>query len=121
MRIYKYRTFRQWAKGENICDSTLKQAINEIEQGLFEAYFGNGLYKKRIARKGQGKRSGYRTLIALKQGEKAIFMYGYAKNERDNISPREERVYKKLSEHYLKLSDMELINLIKNGELFEVI
>jgi len=69
MRILKYRIFHQWAKSEKLTDSSLKQAVKELEEELFDTNLGGGLYKKRIARKGQGKRSGYRTIIAFKQIE----------------------------------------------------
>ena len=46
MRILKYRAFHQWAKSEKLTDSALKVAISEMEQGLFEANLGGGLYKK---------------------------------------------------------------------------
>lgn len=120
MRIFKYRSFHQWAKAERLTDSSLKNAVNEIEQGLFEANLGGGLYKKRVARKGQGKRSGYRTIVAFKQNNRVIFMYGFAKSERDNISNKEEIVYKKLAKYYLEIADNKLDFLVKNGELFEV-
>lgn len=120
MQILKYRTFHQWAKAEKLTDSSLKNAVNEIEQGLFEANLGGGLYKKRVARKGQGKRDGYRTIVAFKHSTRYVFMYGFAKNERDNISSKEETVYKKLAKYYLEITDSKLSVLIKNGELFEV-
>ncbi len=121
MRILKYRAFHQWAKAERLTDSSLKVAINEIEQGLFEANLGGGLYKKRVARKGQGKRGGYRTIVAFKQSNRFVFMYGFAKNECDNISNKEEIIYKKLAKYYLEITDSKLDVLIKNSELFEVI
>jgi len=120
MRIFKYRAFHQWAKSEGLSDSALKDAINEIKQGLFDANLGGGLYKKRIARKGRGKSGGYRTIIAFKKNNRSIFMYGYAKNERDNISDKEELIYKKLAGYYLEITESKLNLLIKNGELFEV-
>lgn len=120
MRIFKYRIFRQWAKKEEISDSALKKAIDDIECGLFDANLGSGLYKQRIARKGQGKRGGYRTILAFKERDRSVFMYGYAKNDRANISDKEEEVYKKLAAYYLEITDNKLDILIKNGELFEV-
>jgi hypothetical protein len=120
MRVFKSRTFHQWAKSERLGDKSLKSAVDEMERGLFEANLGNGLYKKRVARKGQGKSSGYRTIIALKKNDRIVFMYGYAKSERDNISDKEEIAYKKLARYYLDITNSELNILIKIGELFEV-
>lgn len=48
-------------------------------------------------------------------------MYGFAKNERDNITPKEKEVYKKLAQYYLEATHAQLQLLIKNGELIEVI
>jgi len=120
MRTFKYRTFRRWAKSEGISDVSIRDAVDEMEQGLFDANLGNGLYKKRVARKGQGKRGGFRTIIAFKQNGRAVFMYGYAKNEHDNISDKDEVIYKKLAKYYLEMTDNQLNLLIESGELFEV-
>lgn len=67
MKILKHRSFHLWAQAEHTPDKTLKTAIEEISQGLYEAHLGSGLYKKRIASPGKGKRSSYRTLIAFKK------------------------------------------------------
>lgn len=121
MRVFKYRTFARWAKDENIMNDALTKAINEIEQGLFEANLGSGLYKKRVARKGKGKSGGYRTLIAFKRTDRAIFMYGFAKNERANISDNEKDIYKCLAKYYLDATNMQLNVLLQKGELIEVL
>jgi hypothetical protein len=121
MRILKYRTFNEWAKSEKLSNSSLKNAIDEIEQGLFDANLGGCLYKKRIAKKGQGKRSGYRTIIAFKQDNRAVFIYGFAKNERENITTKEEFTFKELAQYLLEITDSKVNTLIKNGKLFEVI
>jgi hypothetical protein len=34
-----------------------------MTEGLFDADLGGGLFKKRIARQGQGKSGGFRTLV----------------------------------------------------------
>lgn len=119
-RIFKYRTFSQWAKKEGVSDSTLKKAINEVENGLFDANLGNGLYKQRVAKKGQGKRGGYRMILAYEGNNRSIFMYGYAKNDQVNIDDNEAKIYKKLASYFLAMTDDALETLIKNGELFEV-
>lgn len=121
MRIFKYKLFHQWAKGEDLSDQALKVTIDEIAAGLFEANLGSGLYKKRVARKGQGKRGGYRTLLAFRHKDKSFFMYGFAKNERENFSKKETEVYKKLAVYYLNLTEFQLNQLIKSDEIIEVI
>jgi hypothetical protein len=45
--------------------------------------------KKRVALPGRGKRGSSRTLVAYQQADKAFFVYGFAKNERANISAKQ--------------------------------
>lgn len=118
--IYKYRAFSLWAKIEKVSDSVLSGVINEMQNGLFDANLGGGLYKKRIAKGGRGKRGGYRTILAFKREGRAVFMYGFAKNERDNLTSKEESVYKQLAKQFLLMTNQQIEMLIKNGELFEV-
>jgi hypothetical protein len=120
MRIFKYRAFRQWAKSEKLSDSALTKAVNEMQKGLFDANLGAGLYKKRVAKKGQGKSGSYRTILAFKHENRAVFMYGFAKNERDNLTSTEEKVYKRLAKEFLSMTNQQISTLLTNGELFEV-
>lgn len=120
MRIFKHRAFSRWATAENITDNMLKEAFNEMEKGLYEANLGSGLYKKRIAMEGKGKRGGYRTLVACKWNDKAFFLFGFAKNERDNIADSEEKVYRRLSKDLLSMELKAIDNLLKNGTVIEV-
>jgi hypothetical protein len=50
---------------------------------------GGGVIKQRVARAGQGRSGGYRVLIAYRAGHRAVFLYGFAKRERENIKPDE--------------------------------
>lgn len=120
MQIYKHRLFAKWAKKERISDSILKQAIVEMEDGLFEANLGSGLYKKRIARSGQGKSSSYRTLIAFKQDDKAVFILGFAKNDQENIDCKILESLKKSAYDYLLATPAAMSNAVRNGKLTEV-
>ena len=105
MKIYKHRRFHQWAKSENLADAALRKAIEEISDGLHNGNLGSGLYKKRVAMPGKGKRGSYRTLLAFKHGEKAFFIYGFAKKVMENISDKEEAVYKDLAKELLNLDE----------------
>ncbi len=93
---------------------------HEVEAGLVDANLGRGLYKKRLAAKGRGKRGGYRTLLAFRAAYRIIFLYGFAKNEREDIGLKEREVFKKLAEYYLHIDDGKLKILVKNGELVEI-
>jgi hypothetical protein len=88
--------------------------------GLYEADLGGGLLKKRIARSGQGKRGGFRTLVATNKGNLWIFVYGFAKNERSNIDKNEEEGLKKLATHLLSLTPEALEKAKRANELMEV-
>ncbi len=98
MRIFKAKRFNQWAASEEIADDHLTQVVQEIESGLVDANLGGGLYKKRVAAKGRGKRGGYRTLLAFRFAHRVIFLYGFAKNEQENIGLKEKEVFRKLAE-----------------------
>ena len=86
MRIYKTKAFARFARSERIADATLCEAIANAERGLIDADLGEGLIKLRVARRGQGKRSGYRMLIAFQSKLRAIFLFGFAKSDLDNIA-----------------------------------
>ena len=47
------------------------------------------MLKKRIARPGQGKSGGFRTIVATNNGDRWFFLYGFAKNERANLDDQE--------------------------------
>jgi len=120
MRIFKHKRFHQWTQSEHLKDVTLRQAIGEIEHGLYDANLGSGLYKKRVPMPGQGKKGGYRTLVAFKDGKNTFFVYGFAKNIRANISDNEKRIYRKLAKDFLNMSDADIHEMLDCGKLVEV-
>jgi hypothetical protein len=89
MRIFKTKLFDRWARNEGLNDIILLGAVDEIALGLVDAKLGGFVLKKRIALPGKGKRGGTRTLLAYQRGNKAIFIYGFAKSERANINAKE--------------------------------
>lgn len=120
MEIYKTRVFSRWARKEGLNDQALCEAVSEMTNGLYDADLGGGLFKKRIARPGQGKSGGYRTLVATNKGGTWFFMYGFAKNERSNIDKDEEAALKKLASTLLTMPSSALSKALKAGELIEV-
>src|SRR5580698_1877492 len=120
MRVFKNKMFFKWAKSEGLNDLTLMKAAKEINQGLIDANLGGSLVKKRIARKGQGKSGGFRTIVVFQKEHRTIFIYGFPKNQRDNISEQEEKALKKLAQNLLDAPEDELKEMIANGDLYEV-
>lgn len=120
MIIYKTRWFTRWANKQGLTSLSLCAAVREMTEGLYDADLGNGLLKKRIARPGQGKRSGFRILVATNKGNRWIFLFGFPKNERSNIDKDEEVALKLLAAHLLSLTAQALDQAQHAGELMEV-
>lgn len=91
-----------------------------MERGLIDADLGGHVMKKRLAVDGRGKRGGVRTLLAYKSGDKAFFVYGFAKNMRANVSTDELKALKQLAKELMSYSDKILNKAIQHGALVEV-
>ena len=104
----------------DVSDKSLLEAAKEIATDNYEAYYGNGVIKKRVANKGRGKSSSVRTIVAFKSGKDCFFIYGFEKSAKSNISPNEERAIKVVAASLYANSDDDIIRLIKNGGLIEV-
>jgi hypothetical protein len=120
MIIYKTRWFDRWAHKQGLDDLTLCSAVREMIAGLYDADLGGGLLKKRIARPGRGKSTGFRTLIATNRGDRWIFVYGFPKNERSNIDKTEAEALKKLATELLSLTAEALEAAKHDDELMEI-
>lgn len=120
MLILKTKPFIRWAEKLGVSDKSLITAVKEMCMGLFDANLGGHIYKKRIPLGNKGKSGGTRTIIAYKTGDKAIFIYGYAKNTRDTITTDEEGVLKDLAKYLLSLDQKQTADAMKIGEFIEV-
>jgi len=120
MRIFKNKIFNKYARKQNITDDELCKAVAEIESGLVDADYGGSLFKKRIAKEGEGKSGGHRSILAYVKSDKTFFMYGFEKSSRDNIKENEKRDYKKLAKEYIALDDAQLALAKNENILFEV-
>ena len=122
MRVFVARTFVRWASREGIADEALLKAAFETVEGRHEADLGGLLFKKRIARAGGGKSGGYRTIIGFRKGasEKVVFLYGFAKNDRENLLETEMRALAKLARTFFDAEEDALAALVARrvfGEL----
>ncbi len=87
-----------------------------------EADLGGGLFKKRLAREGSGKRSGYRVLVGYKKpnSNRIVFLYAFAKNIRANISDKEKEALSLVTEAFVSTSDEQVNLLLNAGSILEV-
>ena len=121
MRVFKTRIFHQWAVEIGLDDSILRQAIEELIQGQYEANLGGFLYKKRIAFGGKGKSGGLRTIIALRREDKAFFVYGFSKSKKENIAIKAVETLKKLAKDYLMYNEEQVQKSIEVKKFIEVL
>ena len=120
MRLFKLKAFARFQRREGIADKVLSNAIGGMEKGIIDADLGGGLIKQRVARAGQGKRGGFRTIVAYRRGNRAIFLFGFAKSERENLNHDELAQWQRIGRAYLGLDDEGLEAAIAADELMEV-
>jgi hypothetical protein len=120
VRVFKNKPFARFARKARITGAELCKVMLDIERNLIDADLGGGVIKQRIARRGGGKSGGFRALIVFKMGERAVFVHGFAKNERDNIRDDELAALKKLAGELLNYDDAALARALAAGTLMEV-
>ncbi len=120
MRVFKTKRFARFARRERIADASLIGAVQRAERGLVDANLGGGVIKQRLARPGQGRSGGYRVLLAYRRQAKAVFLFGFAKNERDNIEDDELATLRDIAQAWLEADGAALAGAVANGLILEV-
>ena len=120
MRKLSTKWFKKWAQKAGLKNENMLEAIDNLENCLSTSNLGSNLYKVRVNRPHSGKSSGFRTIIVYKANDKAIFLYGFGKNEKDNISQTELHYFKKLGKDLITLSTDQLEKSIENKILFDL-
>jgi hypothetical protein len=120
VEVFKRKDFARWQAGEKLPDSALCEAVKEMESGLIDASLGGLLYKKRVARTGGGKSGGYRTVLSARIGSRYVFLHGFPKSAKANISEDERKALQFAGKALLDLSVADLATALKIGVLLEV-
>lgn len=120
MRVYKLKAFARFQRRERIPDKALEKAVRNAEDGLVDADLGGGLVKQRVPRPGQGKSGGFRAIIAYRHGDRAVFLYGFAKSERADLEDDERAYWRRVGRAYLGLDEAGIEAAITAEELMEV-
>jgi len=120
MRVFQTKPFARFADHEGIADAELCDAIWRAEEGLIDADLGGGVIKQRLARKGQGKSGGFRSIVLFRRGLRAFFVYGFAKSDRDNIRRDELKAFRRLANEMLAYDGNALNAAMRNGTIMEI-
>ncbi len=117
MKKLMVKHFYRWARKEKIPVEILAKAIDEVLQGQYEASLGGYLIKKRIAFNNRGKRGSSRTIICYQRGKIAIYLYGFLKNEKSDLTKKELLALKALAKVLVQLSEDDIQTAIEQKEL----
>ncbi|MFM7607778.1 MAG: type II toxin-antitoxin system RelE/ParE family toxin [Alphaproteobacteria bacterium] len=122
IKVLPFRTkpFTRFASCEGISDGAVCERVARAESGLVDADLGRGVIKLRLARPGQGKSGGFRSIILFRRGARAFFVFGFAKNARDNIAAAELQAFRRLADEVLGYDDASLALAMANGTMTEV-
>jgi len=119
-RIFKTKTFSRWLIKNKLNNRNLLDAIEEMEKGLIDVDLGCNVYKKRVKLAGMGKRGGARIIVATKLLKRWYLIFGFAKNERSNISSDELLSFQEMAKRLLHLSDRQIEVAIHAKQLEEI-
>lgn len=120
MRVFKTKEFARIARREKMTDTSLCEAVARAQRGIIDGDLTGGLIKQRLAKSGQGRSGGWRTLIAYQNSMRGVFVYGFAKNERANISKKELEFWRTVAASLLALSEQAVDAAAAASELIEV-
>jgi hypothetical protein len=114
------KTFARWMRKTTLREEDLCNAVIEMASGLVDADLGGHVLKKRLAVPGRGRRSGARVLIGTNLGDRWFFLFGFEKNERDDINDDELATLQGMASRLLDLSESHLATDLGLGSLREI-
>ena len=118
MDAFETRWFRKWSEKKGLQDDDLLDAVDRTTTGPGAADLGGSLYKIRIAKNGRGRSGGFRTILIYRKGKRSLFIYGFEKNDLDNIDRGTLADYKKYAKSFLDYTENEIKRLVENGTIF---
>ena len=120
MQVYKTKGFARFAHRQRIDDDALCEAVSRANRGLIDAALGSGVIKQRVARRGQGRSSGLRTIVFYRTEARAVFVDGFAKKDQDNIGDDDLKRFRELAAEFLGYCAGQVRKLVEAGAWIEV-
>ncbi|QAA92726.1 type II toxin-antitoxin system RelE/ParE family toxin [Pollutimonas thiosulfatoxidans] len=97
-RVLKRKDFARWQASEKVPDAALCKAVREMES----------------------KSGGYRTLLSARIGSRYVFLHGFPKSDRANITQDEKKALQFAGKVFLEPSTEALSKALQSGLLLEV-
>lgn len=113
--VYKNKSFARFARKARITDAQLWEAVQLANDGLIDADLGNCVIKQRIARTGEGKSGGSRSIILFRRNKRAVYVYGFEKKDLANIKASDVVAFRELAAVVLGYTEAEMTRFVKNG------
>ena len=120
LSVYKSKPFARFAKKARITDAELWKTAQRANEGQIDADLGGGVIKQRIARAGEGKSGGSRSIILFRRDDRAVYVYGFEKKDLGNIRPNELEAFRELTQVVLGYTATEIAKRVEDGALFKV-
>jgi hypothetical protein len=117
MNAFESRWFKRWSKKNGLKKADLLDALERMINGSGVVNLGGNIYKIRVAKNGQGRSGGFRTILIFKKGKRSLFIYGFEKNDQDNIDKGTLADYKKFAVTFLNYTDDDINRLVNNGTI----
>jgi hypothetical protein len=116
LRLFASKNFMRFARRLGSDEQDLWEAVQEKP----DADLGGGVFKFRLARKGEGTSGGARAIVAMKAGQRIVLMYGFEKKDLANIRPNELKQFKASAKIYLAFSEKQMADLVERQVLTEI-
>lgn len=120
MKIFKTKEFARLARKNRVSDEDLREAVRRAEEGLIDAVIGAHLIKQRVAREGGGRSGGYRTIIFIKEKDRAVFLYMFEKSQQANLTKLEEEAYRDFAKVLAGIDNEAFTNLVEQRNWKEI-
>ncbi len=115
-RLFASKNFMRFARRLGSGEQDLWEAVQEKP----DADLGGGVFKFRLARKGEGTSGGARAIVAMKARQRIVLMYGFEKKDLANIRPDELKQFKASAKIYLGFSEKQMSDLVERQVLTEI-
>ena len=112
-RVFKTRWFSKAARKALIKDDELREVIAEVMKGQADD-LGGGVYKKRL------NKNMHRGIVLARGRKSWVYVYLFAKKDRDNIEDDELDAFRSLADVYAAKSDEDITKELEAKELVEI-